>query len=88
MNNTCNICNKKIQNLEIDYSITICKHIYHTSCLLNYMQKSYFCPKCRKELLKNKFETDETDKLDEPEEINTKSNNLFNFNLINFRLKN
>ena len=38
MNNTCNICNKKIQNLEIDYSITICKHIYHTSCLLNYMQ--------------------------------------------------
>jgi hypothetical protein len=25
------------------------------------MQKSYFCPKCRKELLENKFETNELD---------------------------
>lgn len=55
----CNICKKNIDNLQIDYSITICKHEYHTSCLLNYMQKSYFCPICRKELLENKFETDE-----------------------------
>ena len=88
MNNTCNICNKKIENLEIDYSITICKHIYHTSCLLNYMQKSYFCPKCRKELLENKFEIDETDETVEtnkPEEINNISNNLFN--LIRFTYK-
>ena len=48
MNNTCNICNKKIQNLEIDYSITICKHIYHTSCLLNYMQKVIFAQNVEK----------------------------------------
>jgi len=57
----CNICKKNIDNFQIDYSITICKHEYHTSCLLNYMQKSYFCPKCRKELLENKFETHEFD---------------------------
>jgi hypothetical protein len=60
-NNICNICNKKINNKKIDYSVTVCNHNYHTSCLLNYMQKSYFCPTCRKELLENKFEAEELD---------------------------
>ena len=86
LNNSCNICAKKIDSLEIDYSITICKHVYHTSCLLNYMQKSYFCPKCRKELLENKFELEdiyENKELDKKKEIDNKSNILFN--MIKFR---
>jgi len=93
MNNICIICNKKIDNLEIDYSITICKHVSHTSCLLNYMQKSYFCPKCRKELLENKFETDDVSNNDiEKKNINSMNsiNNLFNFsqNFMQLKYKN
>ena len=86
LNNTCNICAKKIDSLEIDYSITICKHVYHTSCLLNYMQKSYFCPKCKKELLLNNFELEdiyENKEADKKKEIDNKSNILFN--IIKFR---
>jgi hypothetical protein len=90
LNHICNICTKKIDNLEIDFSITICKHVYHTSCLLNYMQKSYFCPKCRKELLENKFETDDCFNND-IEKINKNNinniNNLFNFSQNFLKLK-
>ena len=97
LNYTCNICNKKIDNLEIDFSITICKHVYHTSCLLNYMQKSYFCPKCRKELLENKFEIDDcsnSNANNDTEKINKNNinnmnniNNLFNFSQNFLKLK-
>jgi len=75
---SCSICKKNIDNLQIDYSITICKHEYHTSCLLNYMQKSYFCPKCRKELLENKFETGELDSINSSI-ISTKKNKKYYF---------
>jgi hypothetical protein len=42
------------------------------------MQKSYFCPKCRKELLENKFETGELDSINSSI-ISTKKNKKYYF---------
>ena len=52
----CYLCKKDHLTEKIDQCTTICNHMFHTSCLLEYMQTNYLCPICKKELLQNKFE--------------------------------
>lgn len=52
---SCPICLEKIKKTNI--SITICNHIFCTSCLLASIKENNNCPLCRKELVKTKPKT-------------------------------
>ena len=46
---TCSICLEKLDN--VDISKTICKHSFHTSCLLKWIISKTTCPVCRHTLV-------------------------------------
>jgi hypothetical protein len=43
-NNTCSICINKINNKE---SYLPCGHVFHSDCILNWMEYKMNCPICR-----------------------------------------
>lgn len=52
-NNICSICIDSCDSCDSDTVITLCKHIFHTKCLLNWWKAEYYllkwsCPNCRK----------------------------------------
>ena len=49
---SCPICLEKLKKTNI--SITICNHIFCTSCLLSSIQENNNCPLCRKQLVEPK----------------------------------
>ena len=50
----CPICLENL-NIDLDYSKTICKHQFHTSCLLQ--NKNNKCPLCRTDLYIRRIDT-------------------------------
>jgi len=53
-NQTCSICLESITN--VNYSITKCNHMFHTSCLTKwFIIGEHSCPLCRTKLIKKKI---------------------------------
>ena len=47
--NICSICIDNINKGE-EYSELSCNHIYHTNCILSWLEKHATCPTCRKNI--------------------------------------
>jgi len=50
----CAICLESIPE-DNDLSITVCKHKFHTSCLLKWISNNNLCPLCRTTLVEKKI---------------------------------
>ena len=52
MDNKCSICWENIVN--INSTITICKHMFHATCLHEWMKIKRNCPMCRTRIIPNR----------------------------------
>ena len=66
---TCSICLEDI-NTKNNFSITQCKHHFHTQCLNTWLRKNDKCPICRFKLIDITDDIDEAYNIDEQHYIN------------------